>query len=75
MSDTSCVGFHSSSRPRAKARAAEEMEDFEMSVSLERYYGALLTRGQTDNLTIDDARRDLQRDWIQLAVRGGAVRF
>ncbi len=48
---------------------------FEMSVSLERYYSALLTRGQADNLTIDDARRDLQRDWFPLVATGGAVRL
>lgn len=48
---------------------------FEMSVSLERYYSALLTGGQTGNLTIDEARRDLQRDWLQLAAKGGTLRL
>lgn len=48
---------------------------FEMSVSLERYYSALLTRGQTGNLTIAEARRDLQRDWLQLAAKGGILRL
>ncbi len=46
-----------------------------MSESLERYYSALLARGRADNPSIGEARRDLQRDWLQLAASGGAVRL
>ena len=74
MSDTPSAGFHKSSRPRAEARVAEEMEDFEMNSPVERYYNALLTRGRVDNPTIGEARRDLERHWLQLAASGGAVR-
>ena len=75
MSDTPSAGFHKSSRPRAKARVAEEMEDFQMNTSVERYYSALLVRGRADNPTIGEAKRDLQRDWIQFAISGAVVRL
>ena len=75
MSDTASAGIHKSSRPRAKARVAEEMEDFEMSGSLERYYSALLARGLANNPTIREAKRDLQRYCFQFDVSGGALRL
>jgi hypothetical protein len=51
------------------------MEDFGMSESLQRYYSALLARGRVDNPTIGEARRDLQRDWLQFAASGGTLRL
>ena len=75
MSNTHSAGFHKSSRPRAEARVAEVMEDFEMTESLERYYSALLTRGRANNPTISEARRDLQCDWFRLVASGGVMRL